>query len=107
MATAVLLRRWHLGEGPPRLRHQEHRIVAEPPSGPGLDDLPLAAADEDPRRAAGRGHGQRADEARPPRPGEAGQTLEHDPVALRLGGGQARGVEAGETPERLDLEAAV
>src|SRR5438105_156786 len=90
VAPPVLLGRCHLGDRPPHLGDQEHRVVAEAGGArPRLDDLAPALAVEDPGRPARQGQGDRAGEPRPPWSRDPRQAAEQQAVALVLRGGDA------------------
>src|SRR5258708_37119793 len=86
MAVPGLLFWSHLPERPPRLRDQEHRVVAEPRHTPPFrDDLAPALALEKRRRPPRRRQCDGARESRQPRPWMARKTIQKHlrPLLLR------------------------
>src|SRR5258708_32639412 len=96
MAVPGLLFWSHLPERPPRLRDQEHRVVAEPRDTPPFrDDLAPALALEKRRRPPRRRQSDRAHKAGQPRAWTARKTIQKHLRPLLLRRADARQVDAG------------
>src|SRR5712691_5339555 len=108
MTVPGLLLRAHLAERPPRLRNQEHRVVAETRDPPPLrDDLPAALALEEFRPPAGDRQRDRAHEPCQPRARMALQAIQQHLRALPLRGADAGRVNPREALQQLDLDTGV
>src|SRR5438552_11280231 len=108
MAVFAFLLGRHLAKRPPRPRHEENRVVAEPRlASPFGHDLAAALALEKLRRAIRRRKGDHADEARLPRARHSLKPAEQLGRALLLRRPQACRADARKPAKCLDLDARI